>query len=261
MVATTLCAHAQQDKRMQREQQLDTVTVRGHRVDRNVLSGRPVQLMQKEELEQLGLTNLADAVKRFAGTNVKDYGGIGGMKTVSVRNLGAHHTAVSYDGVTISNTQAGQIDIGRYTLDNIQTVSMAIGEQEDLMQSARHYAAAGILNMVTEKPHFENGRKDAVAFRIRGGSFGLVSPSLRYWRQLTDRTTLSVNGSYMRADGTYPFTLINGIEKTKEKRYNSDIYSWQGEANLYHTFKDNSQLDWKTCWYYSQRGLPGAVVG
>ena len=260
LVATTLCAHAQQDKRMQREQQLDTVTVRGHRVDRNVLSGRPVQLMQKEELEQLGLTNLADAVKRFAGTNVKDYGGIGGMKTVSVRNLGAHHTAVSYDGVTISNTQAGQVDIGRYTLDNIQTVSMAIGEQEDLMQSARHYAAAGILNMVTEKPHFENGRKDAVAFRIRGGSFGLVSPSLRYWRQLTGRTTLSVNGSYMRADGTYPFTLINGIEKTKEKRYNSDIYSWQGEANLYHTFKDNSQLDWKTCWYYSQRGLPGSVI-
>ena len=50
------------------------------------------------------------------------------------------------------------------------------------------------------------------------------------------------------------------IEKTKEKRYNSDIYSWQGEANIYHTFKDDSQLDWKACWYYSQRGLPGSVV-
>ncbi|MBR5350530.1 MAG: TonB-dependent receptor plug domain-containing protein [Prevotella sp.] len=245
---------------MQKEQQLDSVIVKGHRIDRNVLAGRPIQVMQKEELEQLGLTNLADAVKKFAGTNVKDYGGIGGMKTVSVRNLGAHHTAVSYDGITISNTQAGQIDIGRYTLDNIQSVSMAIGEQEELMQSARHYAAAGILNMLSERPHFENGRKDALRFRLRAGSFGLFSPSLLYWRQLGNATTLSLNGSYMRADGTYPFTLINGIEKTKEKRYNSDIYSWQGEANIYHTFKDDSQLDWKACWYYSQRGLPGSVV-
>ncbi|MBR6945878.1 MAG: TonB-dependent receptor, partial [Prevotella sp.] len=260
MVFLTLCSQAQDNRRMQREQQLDSVIVKGHRIDRNVLAGRPIQVMQKEELEQLGLTNLADAVKKFAGTNVKDYGGIGGMKTVSVRNLGAHHTAVSYDGITISNTQAGQIDIGRYTLDNIQSVSMAIGEQEELMQSARHYAAAGILNMLSERPHFENGRKDAMRFRLRAGSFGLFSPSLLYWRQLGNATTLSLNGSYMRADGTYPFTLINGIEKTKEKRYNSDIYSWQGEANIYHTFKDDSQLDWKACWYYSQRGLPGSVV-
>ena len=184
LVAIPLVATAQNSSRIQREQQLDSVTVRGHRIDRNILSGRPIQVMQKEELEQLGLTNLADAVKKFAGTNVKDYGGIGGMKTVSVRNLGAHHTAVSYDGITISNTQAGQIDIGRYTLDNIQSVSMAIGEQEELMQSARHYAAAGILNMLSERPHFENGRKDAMRFRLKAGSFGLVSPSLLYWRQL-----------------------------------------------------------------------------
>ncbi len=260
LVTLPLCANAQNDSRLQREQMLDSVTVRGYRINRSILSGRPIQVMEKEELEQLGLINLADAVKKFAGTNVKDYGGIGGMKTVSVRNLGAHHTAVSYDGITISNTQAGQIDIGRYSLDNIQTISMALGEQEELMQSARHYAAAGILTMLSERPHFEDGRKEAWRFRLQGGSFGLASPSLRYWRQLGTSTTLSVNGRFMRADGTYPFTLINGIEKTREKRHNSDIYSWQGEANIYHTFRDNSQLDWKACWYYSERGLPGSVI-
>ena len=58
----------------------------------------------------------------FAGANVKDYGGIGGLKTVSVRNIGAAHTAVSYDGVVVSNSQAGQIDIGRFSLDNVSTL-------------------------------------------------------------------------------------------------------------------------------------------
>ena len=94
--------------------QLKQVDIAGHRTERNVLASKPIQQMQKAELEELGIQNLADAVKKFAGTNVRDYGGIGGMKTVSVRNLGAHHTAVSYDGVTVSNTQAGQIDVGRF---------------------------------------------------------------------------------------------------------------------------------------------------
>ena len=98
--------YAQHDSISSRTHAIDEVTVTAHRLQRDVTGGKPIQLMTHRELELLGLTNLADAVKKFAGASVKDYGGIGGMKTVSVRNLGAHHTAVSYDGVTISNTQA-----------------------------------------------------------------------------------------------------------------------------------------------------------
>ena len=92
--------------------------------------------MTREDIDRLGIHELSEAVKRFAGANVRDYGGIGGMKTVSVRNLGAQHTAVSYDGLTISNTQAGQIDIGRFSLDNVESVTMAVGNADDMMQTA-----------------------------------------------------------------------------------------------------------------------------
>ena len=239
---------------------LKQVDIAGHRTERNVLASKPIQQMQKAELEELGIQNLADAVKKFAGTNVRDYGGIGGMKTVSVRNLGAHHTAVSYDGVTVSNTQAGQIDVGRFSLDNMESLSLAIGADESLMQSARHYASAGVLSILTERPHFDEGKNSAFRFRLKGGSFGLVTPSLRYWQRVGEQTSLALNGSYMRADGVYPFVLVNGRERTNEKRYNSDIYTWQGEANLYHTFADKSQLDMKAYWFYSERGLPGSVT-
>lgn len=247
---------AQNDSISGKTHDLDEVIVSSHRLERNVLTTKPIQQMQRTELEMLGLQNLADAVKKFAGTSVKDYGGIGGMKTVSVRNLGAHHTAVSYDGVTISNTQAGQIDIGRFTLDNVETLSLAIGDEEEWLLSARHYASAGVLSIITDKGtnnrHFEA--------KVKGGSFGMVSPSIRWWQPLGERTMLNLNGSFMRADGVYPFVLKNGREKSNEKRYNSDIQSWQGEANLFHTWADSSKLDVKTCWYYSKRGLPGAVV-
>lgn len=88
----------------------------------------------------------------------------------------------------------------------------------------------------------------------------MVSPSLRWWQKLGCRTRVAVDAGYMRADGNYPFTLVNGKYVTEEKRNNSGIYSWQGEATFYHTFKDDSELDVKGYYFYSRRGLPGAVT-
>ena len=259
MILMLMCnpIYAQQDTITRKTHTLDNVTVTGHRMEKNVMATKPIQQMQKSEIEILGLQNLADAVKKFAGANVKDYGGIGGMKTVSVRNLGAHHTAVSYDGVTISNTQAGQIDIGRYSLDNVETLSLAIGDEEEWLLSARHLASGGVLSIKSERVGNGSERLEA---KLKGGSFGLVSPSLRYWQPLGKQTQMTLSGSFMRADGVYPFLLINGVERTHEKRYNSDINAWQGEANFYHTWKDNSELDVKVYCYHSERGLPGSVT-
>ena len=79
----------------------------------SVFSTTLVQRLDATTLRLLGVSDVADAVKRMAGVYVRDYGGIGGMKTVSLHSLGAAHTSVVYDGVPLSNTQAGQIDIGR----------------------------------------------------------------------------------------------------------------------------------------------------
>ncbi len=226
----------------------------------NITASKPIQQMTKEEIDQLGIHELSDVVKRFAGANVRDYGGIGGMKTVSVRNLGAQHTAVSYDGITISNTQAGQIDIGRFSLDNVENVSLAVGSDDNLMQTARHYASAGVLSINTERPTLTPEHPFKLKGSLRAGSFGLLSQNLRAWQRLGDRTVVSLDGTFMRADGAYPFTLVNGKNRTHEKRRNSDINSWHGEANLYHTFRDGSQLDTKAYWFYSERGLPGSVI-
>lgn len=239
---------------------IDEVTVTARRPPAKITTGSPVQLINKEDIKNLGLQNMADAVRRFAGTNVRDYGGIGGLKTVSVRNLGAAHTAVSYDGVVVSNSQAGQIDIGRFSLDNVSSLSLAIGQDENLLQPARLYASAGVLSIETEKPVFENGKSSLSQIQIRGGAFGYIAPSIRRWQKLGEHTGLSVDASFMRADGNYPFTLENGKYITQEKRNNSDIHTWQGEANLFHTFHDESTLDVKAYYFYSERGLPGAVI-
>ena len=260
LLPSTIVAQENKDSINGEAYLLDGVTVTARRMPAKITSTTSVQVFGKEDLKNLGLQNMGDAVKRFAGTNVRDYGGIGGLKTVSVRNLGAAHTAVSYDGVAISNTQAGQIDIGRFSLDNVSTLSLAIGHDDNLLQSARLFASAGVLNIETEKPHFENGKRHHTQVQMRGGSFGYLTPAIRHWQALSERTKLSVEGNYLHAEGEYPFTLKNGTLVTEQKRINSDVESYQGEVNLFHTFKDESELSAKAYYYNSKRGLPGAVI-
>lgn len=236
---------------------VDITSYKRHNV--NVYSTSPTQQLSHTEMQRLGLGGVADALARFAGAAVRDYGGIGGLKTVSVRNLGAAHTAVSYDGITVSNTQAGQIDIGRFSLDNVSFLSFSVGQGNDLMQSARHYASAGIVEIDTETK-LPTSAKRQLKLAVRGGSWGDVNPRLRYWQRLGSRTVVAVDGNYRRADGIYPFILKNGRLKTKERRINSDITSWQGEANLTHTFRNHSLLKAKVYYYKSERGIPGAVI-
>lgn len=240
--------------------QLLEVGVQGSRPSEAVMATKPFQQLGRREMGQLGLATLADAVRLFVGTEVRDYGGIGGMKTVSVRSLGAHHTAVSYDGLTQSNTQAGQIDIGRFQTDDVEAVAVAVGAPDDLLQTARHYASAGVLCISTQQPHFQPGSNHSLRVGIRSGSFGLVNPFARYWQRLGRRTALSGYGAWLRSDGRYPFTLINGRTRSREKRQNTDMHAWQAEVNLYHTFADSSRLSIKGRFDDSGRGLPGAVI-
>lgn len=239
---------------------LEEVVVSARKTPKPLLSAMPVQVLTGEKIQELGLQNMADAVRRFSGTTVRDYGGIGGIKTVSVRSLGAHHTAISYDDVAVSNCQAGQIDIGRFALDHISHLSLAVGEDENLLHSARMSASAAVLSIRTEIPDFMNERRFNLRTNLRVGSFGQVNPVVGYAYQLNEKTILSASANLMRADGTYPFTLVNGAEKTREKRYNSDIISGHAEANLFHTFRDNASLSVKAYYFNSERGLPGSII-
>lgn len=251
-----------------RTHRLHDVEVSARRFRSSVTSVAPVQQMGREDIDLLGITSVGDAARRMAGVNVRDYGGIGGMQTVSVRSLGAQHTAVSYDGIVVSNMQAGQIDISRFSLDNISRLSLAIGQSSDQMQSARHYASAGILCVDTENPWQQTTDKPwQMRLGVKTGSWGLFQPSLRYVERVGENTAFTVNGNLVRADGVYPFTLVNGHNKEHLRRYNSDILAGQGEANLYHRWGEadgtdghRSELNVKAAYYNSKRGLPGVVI-
>ncbi len=219
----------------------------------------PVQRLDKERIEQLGLQDLSEAVRRFSGVTLKDYGGSGGLKTVSIRGFGTQHTAVSYDGVTITDAQSGQVDISRFSLDNIESVSLVIGQGDEIFQTARMFASVGALQLTTSVPRFTD-RRYRVAGQVKSGSFGLANPSLRYEQKISDTYALTVDGDWLRADGQYEFKVDYGDTILQEKRSNSDIRTYRSEINFYADWKQQGNLRAKAYYFDSHRGLPGSVV-
>lgn len=219
----------------------------------------PVQLLEKGRIEQLGLQNLSEAVWRFSGVTVRDYGGVGGLKTVSVRSLGAHHTAVSYDGVTITDAQSGQVDISRFSLDDVKSVSLVMGQSDEIFQTARMFASAGVLSIKTEKPSFEH-RSFYLQGGVDAGSFGYVNPSIRYGQKLNKTYSFTLHSDWMHADSRYPYSTSYENIHMEGKRKNSDIESFRTEINLYSDWQQKGTLQVKGYWFDSERGLPGSLI-
>ena len=131
---------------------LGEVGVDAPTLSKRLFSSTGQQSLSMKDMETRGIRNLADALQRFAGTQVKDYGGIGGMKTISVRNMGAAHTAVSYDGLPVSNCQAGQVDIGRFAIEALEDITLYNGQADNLLQPARLTASGAVLSLQAPAP-------------------------------------------------------------------------------------------------------------
>ena len=136
----------------------------------------PVQTLAGEQLRRLNSNSIADAMRYFSGVQVKDYGGVGGIKTVNVRSMGTNHTGVVYDGVALGNAQNGQIDLGQFSLDNMEALSLHNGQKSALLQPARDFGSAATIYMRTRVPHFVAGEKFHLEGAVRSGCLCPFNP-------------------------------------------------------------------------------------
>jgi outer membrane cobalamin receptor len=225
------------------------------------LSSSSQQKLNAAQLQQLNALQVSDAVKHFSGVQVKDYGGVGGLKTVSLRSLGANHTNVIYDGLAVSDYQTGQADLGRFSLDNVEMITLNIGASDNIFQTAQAQSLAGTLNIITQSP--ETNADKNIQAGIKTGSFNLLNPALLYRQKINPIFSADVSGDYLKTDGDYPFVQdigYSGNEKEHKKRENSDVETLKLEANLKGNFKNGGNLLFKNYFYTSERGLPGAAI-
>ena len=226
----------------------------------------PSQQLKGEELQRLNSLNVADALRFFAGVQLKDYGGVGGIKTVNIRSMGTNHVGVFYDGIQLSNAQNGQVDLGMFSLDNMQTISLYNGQKSQIYQSAKDFNSAGSIYMWTRRPTWDDDRTMHLKGTLKTGSFDLVNPALLIELKLSEKVSASFSGEWVSSSGKYKFRYRRKAVMTDEIMYdttatrqNGDIRATRMEGALFGEFNQGKWM-LKAYNYTSERGVPGAIV-
>lgn len=240
-------------------QQLNEVRINAKKNNFILNSPTPVQIIAGEELKRINSLSVADAVRYFSGVQLKDYGGVGGLKTINVRGMGSNHTAVFYNGVQLANAQNGQVDLGRFSLENMEEISLYSGQNSNILQPARAYASASLLYLKTMAPKFES-EKYQFKVGLKGGSFAFINPVLNYNYRIAERTFLNINGELLNSNGKYKYRYTNQVYDTTVVRHDADIFAKRAEASVHHLFRDSAKLHFSLYNYNSERGIPGAIV-
>jgi len=249
-----LCGFSQQTRDSVRT--IEEVLAIGKRTNDGIIS---YQKLSGAQLDNLSSLSVAEALRYFSGVQLKDYGGIGGMKTVNIRGMGSEHVGVFYDGIQLGNAQNGIVDLGKFSLDNMEAVSLYNGQKSQIFQSAKDFGSAGSIYLTSRKPQFEKDKKTNLSFNYRSGSFTLVNPSVLWEQKLSKNINSSVNFEYLNSDGKYKFHQKKGNWDTVAIRQNGGINAFRVESGLFGKFK-NGSWNLKEYYYASHREIPGTVI-
>ncbi len=266
LVAGSVCAQqlseAEADS-IARQYDLDEVVVSARYKEKDII--KP-QRLEGKELEQLNSLSVADAIRFFSGVQIKDYGGVGGIKTVNIRSMGTNHMGVYYNGIQLGNAQNGQVDLGKFSLENIDEISLYNGQKSDIFQSAREFGSAGSIYLNSRRPKFEDGKNIHLRASMKAGSFALVNPSLLFDAKLTDKLSLSMNAEVVHSNGKYKFRYRRVTPSgelaydTTAIRQNGDVNAVRVESGLNCYYSTTGFWKMHAYYYNSERGVPGAIV-
>jgi vitamin B12 transporter len=229
-------------------------------ISRRQTSSTPLQILSGVELRKLNSLNVADAIRFFSGVQIKDYGGIGGLKTVNVRSLGTNYTGVFYDGIQLGNAQNGQVDLGKFSLDNLEEIELYNGQKSIIFQAAKGFSVGSSLYLKTKAPVFTDNEKFHLSTSIKSGSFGLINPSISIQNKFDENFSGMASAEYTKATGKYRFNYTNGVFDTTAIRNNGDVERLRFEYAVNGRLRDSSLLNMRVYVYTDQMGLPGAIV-
>ncbi len=219
---------------------------------RQARSAQPMTVVDRSELEMANARDLSDAVALSPGTSVRQYGGQGGLRTVSVRGTSAQQTILLIDGVRYGSSAGDAFDFSNIPAATIEQVEVLRGGD-----AARFGANAlgGVVNLITSAA---GGTAVRGGGTIHVGSFGDFAAGGAV-RGGFGGNRLDGAIHFTRASGEYPFSYSEfGIERIRH-RHNADFSNLFARAG-WSLLEDGMRLSASVHGFSSERGTPGAVV-
>lgn len=213
----------------------------------------PAFQLSKKQIENLSSNSIAEALQYIPGILVKDYGGIGGLKTISVRSLGAAHNTIFYNGLPLMNSQNSSIDLGKISIENIDKINFYQSQPVNILLPAKAFSSGSITEIKTAG--FDSTIKTKSVFGFTAGSFNTLGFMVAGKYLITKKLQLNVLAQTINSRGNYYFDSYE-VGGKKQRRINSDVKSQQLEIDL----STANEMNFKLFFYHSERGIPGSVI-
>ena len=222
-----------------------------------IQSSVPYYRIEAEKLAVLGVRDAADALKYIPGVQIRDYGGMGGIKTISFRSLGSQHTQVMLDGFLLQDAQNGSINLSTLDMLGVKAVSFTSGQPGSYTATASSYLQANLLEVnsdICRRP-----LKPTAQVYSSVQSTNTFENGLLFRTPLGTKMFCGVSGIFRSGSGEYGYHYpISGFDGTM-RRDNA----WQADAR----FRAAAGINFKRSRLYFQgfyrnnyQELPGAVV-
>lgn len=213
---------------------------------------------RRDDIDALQPVDLGDMLQHSAGVNIKSYGGLGGLKSVSIKGLGSQHVGVVKDGFAIRNLQTGQINLAQIHTDEIEMMYDSDYGFNDIRLPVSAVVQGNFIGINTFSA-YKGYYPYQVRANVRGGSFGLYDTYAgvkRNFNNLFLSTFIKVRG----AQNNYGYSFENGNQRVEGLRANNKYF----DANWGFSFGGENEKNLYYRILYSgtkiEQQLPGAVI-
>lgn len=175
-----------------------------------------VDVISSRDIELRNIQNIGQALEKISGVTMKNYGGSGDIKTVSIRGSTGSQVLVLIDGQRINSAETGDVDFSAVPMEGIERIEVVRGGASALYGAD---AVGGVVNIIT-KSKAGNENIGAKA-KLLGGSFGTYG--LEASADYSGKSLFSfLSYKRLKSDGDFPFFPSPGVEV---KRQNGDFAS------------------------------------
>jgi vitamin B12 transporter len=234
-----------------------------------IIEGKSKRLTQNThfkiaDIQRIQPQDLGQVLQFAAGTTMRSYGGLGGMKTFSIRGLGGEHTKLVVNGLPYSNAQNSLVDFSLFQPDNVCELSLEhAGKINDLRP-----ASAQVMGSSISIKTFENSFADSAKTQVRKsftlGSFGQIE-NYGAAKYNGNNSFIAAGFKLRYAHGQYPYRLRIGNIEYPGIRENNALNEKMLSLGMGKQWRDTIKNTLFEAKFFlqaddNQRELPGAII-
>lgn len=225
--------------------------------ERSKVNGQ-LQSLDSKEIKNLNSEDVGGLLDKFTGITLKNYGGVGAIKTISFRGVSGTHTGIVLDGFLIQNNQIGQVDLSTIPTENLERIRFVNGGNEEELVPVTALNFGNYLSMTSFESTFPIDQF-SIRTHSKFGSFGYLDNYFAF-KQRISRSFYSISGKYRVYQGDFNYLYKNGTQKIQDQRSNNDLKdggivlsfgSLIGKSTRFFTSYQMNGFD---------KGLPGPVI-